>query len=67
MNTAPKPGDLIRIGGRSYVIGEIFSADFYGNPRHPAPDDGWFIEFRDASDLYHYWKQYIDGGELICK
>lgn len=61
----PKAGDAVRISGRTYIIRAIFSADYFGNPRHPGPDDGWMIEFKDTDGRYHYWKQYLDGGEFI--
>lgn len=65
MKTTVKPGDVIRIGCRSYTIGVIYYVEYYGNAHRPSPDDGWMIEFKDTGGGYHYWKQYLDGGELI--
>lgn len=65
MQTQVKPGDAVRIAGRTFTIERVFSADYYGNPKYPSPDDGWFIEFTDTNSMYHYWKQYLDGGELL--
>ena len=46
------------------MIAEITYQDFW---ERGADDDGWMIEFIDDKGAYHYWKQYLDGGELISK
>lgn len=57
-------GDKVKIGHTTYTIAEIFYAQLFES-QEPAPDDGWMIEFKDTNGGYHYWKQYLDGGELI--
>lgn len=57
-----KPGDKVRCKGKTLTIAKIISQDYY---ERGASDDGWLIEFIDTKGSYHYWKQYIDGGELI--
>ncbi len=57
-------GDKVKIGATTYTIAEIFYAQLFQS-RFPAPDDGWMIEFKDTNGGYHYWKQYLDGGEFI--
>lgn len=63
-NVQCKIGDVVRVNGRDYVIAEITYQDFW---ERGADDDGWMIEFIDNKGDYHYWKQYLDGGELIRK
>lgn len=57
-----KPGDFVVLNGKKYVIAKIFY-QFYSE--RGVDDDGWMIEFNDDKGNYHYWKQYLDGGELI--
>ena len=66
MNTATTAniGDKIKVHGVTYTIAEIHYAELFQS-RFPAPDDGWMIEFTDTNGGYHYWKQYLDGGEFI--
>lgn len=59
-----KIGDVVRCAGREYVIGKILY-QFYSE--RGVDDDGWMIEFIDTRGGYHYWKQYLDGGELLQK
>ena len=59
-----KAGDIVKVQGREYVIEKIIYQDFW---ERGADDDGWMIEFIDSQGAYHYWKQYLDGGELIMK
>lgn len=50
---------VIRIKGVD-TVGTAVSASWYG------PKDGWYIEFtRLDNGRYGYWKQGIDGGELV--
>ena len=63
--TRAKIGDQIKLRGSIYTVAKLYSADYYGDTRDPAPDDGWMIEFVDSNGRYHYWKQYLDGGEFI--
>ncbi|MDO5303945.1 MAG: hypothetical protein Q4E87_00040 [bacterium] len=55
---------MVRCAGREYVIGKILY-QFYSE--RGVDDDGWMIEFIDTRGGYHYWKQYLDGGELLQK
>ena len=59
-----KAGDIVKVKGRDYEIAEIFYQDYW---ERGTDDDGWMIEFIDTKGNYHYWKQYLDGGELIVK
>ena len=59
-----KVGDKVKVIGLEYEIAEIFYQDYW---ERGADDDGWMIEFVDTKGNYHYWKQYLDGGELITK
>ena len=44
------------------TIGEVLSADNYGNARE---GDNWYIEFLRAEDgVYGYYKQKYDGGVI---
>ena len=57
-----KAGDVVWCQNKDYVIEKIFY-QFYSE--RGVDDDGWMIEFIDTKGNYHYWKQYLDGGELI--
>lgn len=59
-----KPGDAIRCMGITVVIEKIYYAHYFGGGHD---DDGWMIEFVDSNGNYRYWKQYLDGGEIIYK
>lgn len=53
-------GDMVKVNGCSYVIGELYNADYWDR-------FGWDIEFVDTHGNYHHWKQYEDGGEFIVE
>lgn len=59
-----KVGDKVKVKGLEYEIAKILYQDYW---ERGADDDGWMIEFIDTKGNYHYWKQYLDGGELITK
>jgi len=58
-----KAGDVVRIGCLCYKISKIFYQFYAGDNRDA--DWGWLCEFEDANGRYHYWKQYLDGGEVV--
>lgn len=60
-------GDIVKVHGNEYEIKRIIMQDYYGekDETNPNKDWGFFMEFKDADDKYHYWKQYQDGGEII--
>ena len=41
------------------VSGTVISAIFWG------PPDGWYIEITLNNGGYSYWKQGLDGGEIV--
>ena len=50
---------VIRVKGVD-TVGTVVSASWYG------VKDGWYIEFtRLDNGRYGYWKQGMDGGELV--
>lgn len=55
-----KAGDAVKIGGRTYEIKKVYYSAYFS-------PEGWMIEFVDTNGQYHYWKQYLDGGELLQK
>ena len=57
-----KTGDKVKCQGKLFTIAKILY-QFYS--KRGVDDDGWKIEFIDTDGGYHYWKQYLDGGELI--
>lgn len=58
-------GDKVKMGGTTYTIAKIHYAQLFQSSYKPCSDDGWIIEFIDTNGGYHYWKQYLDGGEFI--
>lgn len=42
------------------VSGTVLSAIFWG------PPDGWYIEITLDNGRYSYWKQGLDGGEIVA-
>lgn len=58
-------GDKVKMGGTTYTIAKIHYAQLFQSSYKPCSDDGWMIEFEDTNGGYHYWKQYLDGGEFI--
>ena len=53
-----KKGNIVVLGRRNYFIEKILTQSFWEGY-------GWDIEFVDTKGMYHHWKQYDDGGELI--
>lgn len=62
-------GDKICCQGYTFTVSEIHSQDYWGDFDKDNPNKDWgiFLEFRDKNNRYHYWKQYIDGGDIIPK
>lgn len=60
-------GDIVKVHGNEYKIKHIIMQDYYGekDETNPNKDWGFFMEFKDTNDKYHYWKQYQDGGNII--
>ena len=58
-------GDKVKMGGTTFTIAKLHYAQLFQSSYEPSPDDGWMIEFMDTNGGYHYWKQYLDGGEFI--
>jgi hypothetical protein len=58
------PGDVVRIKSQGITVeGVVHSASNY-NQRDPETDC-WYIEvINETTDLVHYWKQDLDGGEV---
>lgn len=54
-------GDSLYVKYCEYVIARIIMAEYYGSR------DGYYIEFYDTHNQYHYWKQCYDGGRLVKK
>lgn len=55
----PNVGDYIKVGNQKIRIKKLITANYYGEL------DGWYVEFLSSNGNYHYWKQGLDGGELI--
>ena len=51
-------GNYIELKGNKYVIAKIDFAWYH-------PDDGWQIEFTDATGQTINWKQWCDGGKMV--
>ena len=53
-------GDRITIHALGItVIGTVLTANYW------APPDGWYIEIALDNGGYSYWKQGLDGGEIV--
>lgn len=55
----PEVGDSIKAQDYTFEIAKITYCEYNGEQY------GWYVEFRDPADGYHYWKQGPDGGEII--
>ena len=54
-------GDRITIRAQGVTVsGTVLSAIFWGSP------DGWYIEITPDNGGYSYWKQGLDGGEIVA-
>lgn len=59
-------GDKVRCQGRTFMVKEILSQDFYicdWDDARSYVD----IEFKDERGGYHHWKSNLDGGEVLYK
>jgi len=57
-----KPGDILTIRVRNNTrTGIVTSAYNYGTDEDP----NWYIELDDYTYGATYWKQGIDGGEIV--
>lgn len=59
MESKVRVGDKIRAKGSTFTVKQILSYEDWGN------DGGIYLEFVDTNNQYHYWKQDLDGGEVI--
>lgn len=54
-------GDSLFVNYGEYIISKIITAEYYGTL------DGYYIEFYDQHNIYHYYKQCFDGGRFAKK